>query len=544
METAPRPWVTYTLVSLNVVIFAAALLWQQFHGGNSWTNLSSATLLRAGASVSLHWGWSDGWRLWSSTFLHLSWTHLGLNMFCLWRLESLERILGWRRFLVLYGLSGLAGSLLSSAVPQPFLLSAGASGAIFGLFGAMLVVSRGGLRRSLVITILANAAFGLSISGINNWAHFGGFAAGALSILWLRSRPRSPLYGPMFALFALLSLWSALGVARPKPWEAYAQRSFSLGSVKIELPIFFRETRKDGVTYLQSPQATIACTPGYLSEFSTTPPPREPRIPSPLGFWWLLPQDAKHPQAISAILPMGYEYWRMDVWSEQQRSSLQMAVNGLSLDARQSRQLAMARQLHPVAGAPGDWNDCMLSALAQLRAEHPKAAEASARQALAQAPDSPQAQEANLVLLILSLGAQEHWKDALEPARRLIQVNPKSAQSYNWLAWSLVQTKDYLQAKKLAEQALQIEPENANLLDTYAAALIPLGEAKKGLQVMQKAQKLTGPDPHLQALVQKRLGEAWLALGDREKARAAWQQALQGPLEPKDREEVDSRLKS
>ena len=179
------PWVTYSLIFLNVVIFTAALLWQQA----SWTDLNSATLLRAGASVSLSWGWGDAWRLWSSTFLHLSWIHLGLNMFCLWRLESLERILGWQRFLVLYGLSGLGGSLLSSAVPQPFLLSAGASGAIFGLFGALLVVSRGGLRRSLVVTILANAAFGLTISGINNWAHFGGFAAGALSICLLYTSP-------------------------------------------------------------------------------------------------------------------------------------------------------------------------------------------------------------------------------------------------------------------------------------------------------------------------------------------------------------------
>ena len=519
MEPAPRPWVTYTLVSLNVVLFAAALLWQQFHGGNSWTSLSSATLLRAGASVSLHWGWGDGWRLWSSMFLHLSWIHLGLNMFCLWRLETLERILGWRRYLVLYGLSGLAGSLLSSAVPQQFFLSAGASGAIFGLFGAMLVLSRGGLRRSLVVTILANAAFGLTISGINNWAHLGGFAAGALSILWLHS----PLYGPMLALFAGLTLWSVLGVVRPKPWEDYPQRSFSLGKVQIRLPIFFRETRQDGVTYLQSPQATIACTLGYLAEFASQPPPRQARIPSPLGFWWLLPQDAKQPQALSAILPMGYTYWRVDVWSQQPRTSLQRAVDGFSLDANQSRQLTMAHQLQTLS-APVDWNDHMLSALAHLRQKDHKAAERNARQALAQCPDSPQAQEANLVLLILSLGAQEKWKDALEPAHKLTKVNPKSAQSYNWLAWSLVQTKDYRQAKKPAEQALQIEPNNPSLLDTYAAALIPLGEAKKAIQILHKAQKLAGPDPRLQALLQKRLDEA---LGDEKKARA--------PLQPTDR---------
>lgn len=550
-ESAPRqphrPIVTRTLVGINTLVFVLALLWQQTHGGKSWWELSSPTLLRAGAAVSLDWGWGDAWRLWSSIFLHLSWLHLAVNMFCLIRLDRLELLLGRPRYLALYGLSGLGGSLLSSSTPREFLLSAGASGAIFGMFGALLVISRGKLQRSVVTTIALNAAFGLTVPGVNNWAHLGGFLSGAISILFLRSRPRSPVYNALTALFALLSLWSIGRVAVPKNWADYPTRTYSVGPVQWKLPVFFREFQENGVTFLQSPQVTLASYAGAFGYFWAPAPPPEVRLSSPAGDWWLQAVTPQNPGGQTALLSLGYQYVQVAAWADQPRNFLELAVQGVILSPEQAHMAKLANQLRQGTLKSSELqnakslDDLLLLAELQLKEKNLDAAEKTAREGLARSRDGKM-EEVALGVLIRVLQERGRWQEALGPARRMVELNPQSANPHNWLAWVLVHLKKYQEAKAQSGHALTLEPNDPSILDTYAAALLGLGEVPEALKVMERAKQLypAGSDT---STVSKRFGEIWLAQGDKAKAEAAFRQALQGNLPDYERREVESLLK-
>jgi membrane associated rhomboid family serine protease len=122
------------------------------------------------------------YRLITSVFFHTAPLHIAMNMWSLWVLgPSLERLLGRWRFLALYLVSGLAGSaLIMLAAPQTATL--GASGAIFGLLGALLVIQRrrGGQLGPVLAIVVVNLVATFSIPGISWQAHVGGLVAGVL----------------------------------------------------------------------------------------------------------------------------------------------------------------------------------------------------------------------------------------------------------------------------------------------------------------------------------------------------------------------------
>jgi membrane associated rhomboid family serine protease len=125
----------------------------------------------------------EWYRLLTSIFLHGSILHLLFNMYVLVALgPTLERVLGHLRFLVLFLLSGLGGAALSYALSSPMTVSVGASGAIFGLMGALVVAGRR-LRYdiTMVVALIAiNLVIGFVFgSGIDWRAHVGGLATGA-----------------------------------------------------------------------------------------------------------------------------------------------------------------------------------------------------------------------------------------------------------------------------------------------------------------------------------------------------------------------------
>ena len=129
------------------------------------------------------------WRLFTATFLHFGLVHLLFNMLGLWSLGSLtERLFGWRSFLIIYLASGLCASL-ASLWWHPLLNSAGASGAIFGVLGALLAFMVNprtriaphiakAQRNSALIFIAYNLLNGATHVGIDNAAHVGGLLAG------------------------------------------------------------------------------------------------------------------------------------------------------------------------------------------------------------------------------------------------------------------------------------------------------------------------------------------------------------------------------
>lgn len=177
---------TYVILSVNVLIFILMTV----KGGSENVDV----LLNFGASYGPFFRAGEYWRLVMPMFLHIGWAHLFVNMFALYLLGNfLEPLYGYGRFTLLYVVSGMGGSLLSmEASPH---IAAGASGAIFGIAGAMLVtgllhpeaVPRGwknvfGI--GILLVIVTNLIFGHFVRHIDNWAHLGGLLTG-LVLAWI-----------------------------------------------------------------------------------------------------------------------------------------------------------------------------------------------------------------------------------------------------------------------------------------------------------------------------------------------------------------------
>jgi rhomboid protease GluP len=159
-------------------------------GGVSTMEPTSRDLVAWGASYGPYELSTEWWRLFTAMFVHIGVIHILLNMYCLWNLGPLaERLFGPWRFLLLYLLSGVAGDVASVAL-HPTIVAAGASGAIFGVAGALLPVlhlrnipaivnlrSRGG-RLGIGSFIVYNLVYGFANTGIDNAAHIGGLVTG------------------------------------------------------------------------------------------------------------------------------------------------------------------------------------------------------------------------------------------------------------------------------------------------------------------------------------------------------------------------------
>jgi membrane associated rhomboid family serine protease len=125
----------------------------------------------------------DWWRLITAAFLHIA-----FNMLALWWVGGpLEQAIGPWRFLAIYGVSGLAGSA-GALLASPQAVTVGASGAIFGLFGAMVVIqwqSTGSLAGPAMTLILVNLAITFAVPNISWGGHVGGLVGGVLATLAL-----------------------------------------------------------------------------------------------------------------------------------------------------------------------------------------------------------------------------------------------------------------------------------------------------------------------------------------------------------------------
>jgi membrane associated rhomboid family serine protease len=149
------------------------------------------SIIRAGANVRSAVSAGEEWRLASSVFVHVGLVHLAVNVLALWSLGRLvEGLFGRARMLAIYGAAGIFGAIASHVMARAG-VSAGASGAIFGLLGAALVelaLHRGRYRRewrrsllgALVVVTLAQLGIGLLWDMIDQWAHVGGLFGGAL----------------------------------------------------------------------------------------------------------------------------------------------------------------------------------------------------------------------------------------------------------------------------------------------------------------------------------------------------------------------------
>jgi rhomboid protease GluP len=264
----PRVFVTKALVAINVAVFVLMVA-----AGTSAFKPSGEDLVRWGANFGPQTLAGEWWRLLTATFLHVGLLHLAFNMWVLFTGGPLvERLLGNVGFLLLYLVSGLVGSV-ASLLWNPMMVSAGASGAIFGVFGALVAVGlrqRGSvpmeqverLRNSGLAFVGYNLVFGFFIPNIDVAAHLGGLAAGFLGGLVLRQplRPEARRGRPVRNVFLVaLGLVLVLGGV-----AAVSARHADLVAVVSELDRFeAMETRVLGtwnaaVTKSQKEQLTDA----------------------------------------------------------------------------------------------------------------------------------------------------------------------------------------------------------------------------------------------------------------------------------------------
>ncbi|MGP6169785.1 rhomboid family intramembrane serine protease [Microbacterium sp. A196] len=197
-----KPVVTYALLAITSFIGLVQLI------PGLGDQISSALLFHAAYLYpSLSGMPFEPWRLLTAIFVHGGFIHLALNMLALWMLgQNLEPMLGRVRYLALYLISGLGGSVMV-ALLAPNTATVGASGSIFGLLAALLIIGRhiGANVTGILIVLGVNFAFGFFVGGIAWQAHLGGAIVGALiAFIYTRTRRRAQRRWQILLLIAVV----------------------------------------------------------------------------------------------------------------------------------------------------------------------------------------------------------------------------------------------------------------------------------------------------------------------------------------------------
>ena len=237
------PWVrsessitlTHVLFGANIAVFLAMAYGEVVYGSGSVMNFPAKALL-FGANYGPYTLTGQWWRLVTYMFLHGGALHIAFNMWCLWDLGALcESLYGRFTFGAIYLITGVAGGLASVAW-NPGVLSVGASGAIFGLAGALIAsfylgefslpsfAIRGTLM-SLVVFAGFNLFFGGVVGGVDNAAHIGGLVSGLiLGALIAKVAPQADAVrrASVIAVVALLVTAAGVGV---RQWRSPQMRT-------------------------------------------------------------------------------------------------------------------------------------------------------------------------------------------------------------------------------------------------------------------------------------------------------------------------------
>jgi membrane associated rhomboid family serine protease len=213
-----EPIVTYTLIAMNVLVFFGELATGASVGGSIGGNsVLSKAALNGPAVANGEW-----YRIVTAGFLHYGFLHLLFNMYALYILGTLlEPPLGRLRFALIYLVSLVAGSV-GALVLDPNALTAGASGAVFGLMGAAVLVMRNrGVnpwQSGIAIWLFLNLAITFTVSNISVGGHIGGLIGGAVSAWVLVELPdlvRMPRWGAdaVAAVIGVVAFATAVAIA-------------------------------------------------------------------------------------------------------------------------------------------------------------------------------------------------------------------------------------------------------------------------------------------------------------------------------------------
>jgi membrane associated rhomboid family serine protease len=236
----PTPWVrrsessiglTQVIFGINVAVFLGMAIDAVVN-----TYVPESTIMAFSIRESVKWGANVGaltlsgewWRLLTNIFVHGGVIHIAFNMWCLWNLGQLcESLYGRWTYAAIYLICGL-GASLASAAWHPYIPSVGASGAIFGLAGALITALKlgefsvprsalSGTLRSLGAFVVYNLIFGFVLPGVDNTAHIGGLITGlivgALIALIAPQQEQVPRRVAVFLVVILALAGSAIGTA-------------------------------------------------------------------------------------------------------------------------------------------------------------------------------------------------------------------------------------------------------------------------------------------------------------------------------------------
>lgn len=276
--TTPRG--TWALIALCVVMF----VWAELSGGTE----TIPVLLRFGANYGPLTQAGEWWRLVGAMFMHIGWMHLAMNMYSLWIVGPiLERFMGTLRFLAMYAVAGVGGSLASVMLGSGN-ISAGASGAVFGVFGATAFLGwrwrdaipaplRKQLLGGMVPTILFNLFIGSTVAGIDNRAHIGGLVSGVAFTALVPPRitlPRLPavvlpLIGALAAAPFAVEAYVAWRAATVSPYVTPASVTWTVPGTDLSIrhsPIFEVRT-VEGTTFLSTFQMSLLASAQPVATF-------------------------------------------------------------------------------------------------------------------------------------------------------------------------------------------------------------------------------------------------------------------------------------
>jgi membrane associated rhomboid family serine protease len=244
-QGAPAGLVTRALIALNVAVFIATAA----SGANVLTgSTGSSTIYNRFALIPIDVAHGQWYRLITAAFLHYGIFHIGFNMYALWIVgPQLEAALGRLRYVTLYVLAGIGGSILSLALGPFNEQAAGASGAIFGLFAALYVVARH-LNLStgpIAMTIVVNLIFTFAISNIDWRGHVGGLIVGAAIAAVFAFAPRGPSRGRIQAA-GVVAIAAVLAVGGLLAAHHTYNKCPDLETVHGGLPICFVQVEPQG----------------------------------------------------------------------------------------------------------------------------------------------------------------------------------------------------------------------------------------------------------------------------------------------------------
>ena len=202
-----QPIVTYIIMAICIILF----ILMELSGGST----NSQTLLKYGANLDVLVKNGEYYRLFTCIFLHIGIMHLLCNMYSLYIIgREVENLFGKIKYIIIFILSGIFGSIMSLAFTHNT-ISAGASGAIFGLLGALLYFGMHyrtylgeAIKRSIILIIVVNLIIGFFAEGIDLAAHIGGLVGGVLVAMMVgvpdKSKTKDIINGTILTIIYLI----------------------------------------------------------------------------------------------------------------------------------------------------------------------------------------------------------------------------------------------------------------------------------------------------------------------------------------------------